>query len=159
MTNNDVLRALRYALELDNGSLARFFAEAGQAMPLENLAAHLKDEDEPGFAALSDAKFARFLDGFIISQRGPRDPSQPAPPPPTRITNNHVLRCLKIALELKDVDMIAIMDEAEVPISKAELSALFRREDHRNFQPCGDQFLRNFLRGLGLWHRSGRQRQ
>ncbi|MDB4989500.1 MAG: hypothetical protein JWN04_4678, partial [Myxococcaceae bacterium] len=74
------------------------------------------------------------------------------------LSNNRILRALKIALELKDVDMLAIMELASTPITKTELSALFRREDHRNYQPCGNQFLRNFLKGLGVWHRKGQAR-
>jgi len=159
MTNNDVLRSLRYALELDPSTLLRFFAEADVQMTLPTLAALLKSEDEPGFAALPDKLFARFLEGLIVAHRGRREaPAATAPSRPARIHNNYVLRSLKIAFELRDVDIIAIMELAGVPLSKAELSALFRREDHRNYQPCGDQFLRQFLRGLGLWHRAGRPR-
>jgi len=159
MTNNDILRSLRYALELDNGALARFFAEGGVQLPLASLAAHLKAEQEPGFSPLADRALVNFLEGFIVAQRGPRDPDAPPARAPLRITNNYVLRCLKIALELRDIDLIAILDAADVPVSKAELSALFRREDHRNYQPCGDQFMRNFMRGLAAWHRAGRPRQ
>jgi uncharacterized protein YehS (DUF1456 family) len=159
MTNNDVLRGLRFALELDSPALARLFTAGGAELPLRDLAALLKGEEEPGFEELSDGLLVSFLDGLVISQRGPRDPAAGQAPSPARVRNNHVLRCLKIAFELKDVDMIAIMDAASVELSKAELSALFRREDHRNYQPCGDQFLRNFLRGLGAWHRAGRPRQ
>ncbi len=159
MTNNDVLRSLRYALELDPSTLLRFFAEADVQMTLPTLASLLKSEDEPGFAALPDKLFARFLDGLIVAQRGRREsPSTGERSRPARIHNNHVLRSLKIAFELRDVDIIAIMEMAGVALSKAELSALFRREDHRNYQPCGDQFLRQFLRGLGMWHRAGRPR-
>ncbi len=158
MTNNDVLRSLRFALELDNPALLRFFAEGDVQMSLPTLASLLKNDDEPGFAALPDKLFARFLDGLIATHRGHRESAPGAASATVRITNNHVLRALKIAFELKDVDVIAIMEAAGVPPSKAELSALFRREDHRNYQPCGDQFLRNFLRGLGIWHRSGRPR-
>ena len=159
MTNNDVLRTLRYALELDPTTLLRFFAEADVHMTLPTLASLLKNDEEPGFAALPDKLFARFLEGLITAHRGRRDASsEHGVRTPPRITNNHVLRSLKIAFELRDVDMIAIMEEAGVALSKAELTALFRREDHRNYQPCGDQFLRNFLRGLGMWHRAGRPR-
>ena len=139
MTNNDVLRSLRYALELDPSTMLRFFAEADVKMTLPTLAALLKSEEEPGFAALPDKLFARFLDGLIAAQRGPREaPSTSVPSKPVRIHNNYVLRSLKIAFELRDVDIIAIMELAGVPLSKPELSALCRREDHRHYRPCGD---------------------
>jgi len=61
-----------------------------------------------------------------------------------------VLKKLRVAFELKDVDMHGIFDAAGFPISKPELSALFRQSGHKNFRLCGDQLLRNFLKGLTL---------
>lgn len=154
MTNNDVLRRFRYALELDNLTLLAIFRLAGVELAPEQLASMLKSEEEVGFEPVSDELLGRFLDGFILKQRGPR-PRQPGfdHEAPADLSNNRVLRAIKIGLELKDVDILAIMELASTPISKTELSALFRREDHRNYQPCGNQFLRNFLKGLALWHR------
>ena len=158
MTNNDVLRSFRYALELDNATLVEYFALADVEMPLSFLASLLKKEDEPGFEPLDDELLGRLLDGFIVKHRGRRTESaEPAREPELELSNNRILRSLKIALGLKDSDLVGIMKLAGVLVSKSELSALFRREGHRNYQPCGDQFLRNFLRGLGLWHRQGRK--
>ena len=64
-----------------------------------------------------------------------------------------VLKKLRVAFELKDVDMHATFADAGFPVSKPELSALFRQRDHRNFRLCGDQMLRNFLKGLTMWVR------
>jgi uncharacterized protein YehS (DUF1456 family) len=155
MTNNDFLRSFRYALELDPSTLLSFFARGGLNLPLRSVAAMLKDDAEPGFEALDDARLGRFLDGVIVAYRGPRAPDAPQPKPePARvISNNRILRALRIAFELRDVDIQALMQAAGREVSKAELGALFRREDHRNYQPCGDQFMRSFLRGLGLKHR------
>lgn len=156
MTNNDALRSFRFAMELDTQSLAQFFVEGGVQVSLRRLAAFIKAEDEEGFLELPDELFARFLDGVIAHHRGRREGD--GPKACVRITNNHILRALRIAYELRDGDIMAMMHEAGIVVSKTELGALFRREDHRNYQPCGDQFLRNFLRGLGLWHRAGRPR-
>ncbi|MHB8882413.1 MAG: DUF1456 family protein [Thermodesulfovibrionales bacterium] len=72
------------------------------------------------------------------------------------MTNNDILKKLRIALELKDTDIIDILKLAEFEISKAELSALFRSEDHRNYKECGDQILRKFLNGLIIRNRGKR---
>lgn len=64
------------------------------------------------------------------------------------MTNNDTLKKLRVALALRDEDIIEIMEEAGIKVSKTELSALFRKEDHPNYVKCGDQFLRNFLNGL-----------
>lgn len=158
MTNNDVLRGLRYALELDNASLLALFREGGAALAPRELAALLKDPDEEGFYPLDDVLLGCLLDGLIIRHRGRREGEVTPRAPVTRLSNNAILRALRIALTLKDGDILAILQLAGASVSKAELSALFRREDHRNYQPCGDQFLRNFVRGLAAWHRKGRPR-
>lgn len=62
--------------------------------------------------------------------------------------NNEILKKLRIALELKDSDMIEILQLADFNISKTELNAFFRKEGHRNYKACGDQLLRRFLNGL-----------
>jgi len=160
MTNNDLLRSLRYALELDNNTLVALVASGSDGkheLSLRQLASMLKADDEPGFEAMPDGLLALLLDGLIVKYRGKREPAPGAARlPPEALTNNRILRALRIALSLKDADLVAIFALAEVAVTKSELGALFRREDHRNYQPCGDQFLRNFLRGVGLWHRQGR---
>ena len=62
--------------------------------------------------------------------------------------NNDILKKLRIALNLKDTDIIDILKLADFEISRTELSALFRKEDHKNYKECGDQILRRFLNGL-----------
>ena len=149
MTNNDTLRSLRYALDLSDSTMIAIFALAEVEMTPSRLATFFKREEAPDYAELADALFGSFLDGLITQRRGARDAAGAASPP-SAMTNNRVLRSLRIALELKDQDMIAIMALAEVRISKSELSALFRRADHKNYRECGNQFLRNFLRGLAI---------
>ncbi|WP_081653350.1 DUF1456 family protein [Bacteriovorax sp. DB6_IX] len=64
------------------------------------------------------------------------------------LTNNDILKKIRIALSLKDFEIIEILKLSEFEMSKAELSALFRKEDHPNYKECGDQVLRKFLNGL-----------
>ena len=72
------------------------------------------------------------------------------------MTNNTILKKLRVALELKDTDIIDILKLADFEISKSELSALFRKEDHKNYKECGDQLLRRFLDGLIIRNRGKR---
>ena len=67
--------------------------------------------------------------------------------------NNDVMKKLRVALQLKDDDIIEILKLVDFNITKTELSAIFRREDHENYKPCGDQILRNFLNGLVIYKR------
>jgi len=69
------------------------------------------------------------------------------------LNNNQILWKIRIALKLKDTDIIEILKLADFEISKSELSALFRREDHENYKECGDQILRRFLDGLIIHNR------
>jgi uncharacterized protein YehS (DUF1456 family) len=64
------------------------------------------------------------------------------------MTNNDILKKLRIALSLKDFEILEILALSDFKMTKSELSALFRNEDHPNYQPCGDQVLRKFLNGL-----------
>ncbi len=69
------------------------------------------------------------------------------------LSNNDILKKLRVALELKDDDVIKILKLVDFEITKSEISALYRNPDHQNFKPCGDQLLRNFLNGLVIFKR------
>lgn len=151
MINNDVLRSLRYMLDLGDGHVAELVQLADPSVVLERaeVQAYLRREDEPGFAPLGDALLGVFLDGLVIHRRG-RPAEGAVRPPDPRLDNNLVLKKLRVAFELKDVDILDIFAAAGHPVSKPELSALFRQRGHTNYRRCGDQLLRYFLRGLTL---------
>ncbi len=83
----------------------------------------------------------------MLHKRG-RDESRPPLPVEKRLTNNIILKKLRVAFELRDDDLHEILRAADLPMTKAELNALFRSPGHKNYRACGDQLLRNFLRGL-----------
>lgn len=151
MTNNDLLRRLRYALNLNAGSISEICALAGHEIKPTHILQLIKKEDEKGFEVCEDGVMTAFLDGLIVHRRGARN-EQPiiTPQPETTLNNNLILRKLRIALELTDTDMLAVFRKAGVSLSKAELSALFRGVGQRNYKECGDQLLRNFVKGLTL---------
>jgi uncharacterized protein YehS (DUF1456 family) len=151
MINNDVLRSIRYMLDLSDSKIVEIIQLADAEFPIEkaDVQAFLKKDVEPGYLECSDLVLAHFLDGLIFQQRG-KNPSLPPRPVETRVTNNLVLKKLRVAFELKDIDLHQAFADAGFPISMPELSALFRQPDHRNYRACGDQMLRNFLKGLTL---------
>ena len=156
MINNDVLRSIRYMLDLGDNKVIEIIrlADPGFAIEKEDVRAFLLREDEPGYLACTDRVMAHFLDGLVIHRRG-RDESLPPRPVEKRINNNVVLKKLRVAFQLTDVDMHKAFADAGFPVSKPELSALFRQHGHKNFRLCGDQLLRNFLKGLTLRYRGG----
>lgn len=156
MINNDVLRSVRYMLDLSDAHVAGIvqLADPDVVLGKDEVQAFLRKEDEPGFVALGDRMLGLFLDGLVIHFRGRQEGVAPRLPE-KRVNNNVVLKKLRVAFELKDVDLLGIFEAAGRPISKPELTALFRQPGHTNFRLCGDQLLRYFLRGLTLRVRGG----
>lgn len=153
MNNNDVLKRLRYALNIPDMKVVELFKLAGYDIPKGELESIFKTEDESGYVECGDSLMDKFLEGLVISRRGRREDSPAEGASKPKLSNNDILRRIKIALELRDEDIIAVMRLAKVEISRSELSALFRKRGHGNYRPCGDQFLRNFLSGLTAKYR------
>jgi uncharacterized protein YehS (DUF1456 family) len=156
LNNNDVLKRLRYALNLPDPKVTELFKLVDYDITAKELESIFKTEDEVGYEECKDELMGKFLDALIISRRGRREEGSAGAGSPgagARLYNNDILKRLRIALELKDDDIIGIMRLAGVEISKSELGALFRKSGHPNYRPCGDQFLRNFLVGLTAKYR------
>lgn len=147
MTNNDVLRSLRYLMNIGDGALADIARLAGSEVSKADMAAFLKGEDEEGYRPCGDQVMAHFLNGLVIHKRG-KDPQRPPQPLELPVTNNTVLKKLRVAFQLKDSDISALIEKSGLRVSTTELTAFFRRPDHRNYRECGDQFLRNLLKAM-----------
>lgn len=151
MANNDLLRSIRDALAIDEATMVRIFRESGREVGQSTIAALLKTEDEDGYIPCSDPILGYFLDGLIIHKRGKRDDSPlPAVQPAVRLTRNAIVKKLRIALDLKEDDMISILRSGRVEISKNDLGALFRKEGTKHYKECSDQLFKGFLKGLAL---------
>lgn len=151
MFSNDILRRLRYTFDLNDSKMIAIFGLAGYAVTREQISNWLKKDDDPAYQKCTDTQLAIFLNGFINEKRGKKE--GPQPEPEKRITNNIIFKKLKIALNLKSEDILEIMEQAGLKISKHELSALFRNPNHKHYRECKDQILRNFLQGLRLKYR------
>lgn len=152
ITNNDFLRALRYALDLSDDRMIATFAHAGMTVSRSEVSAWLKPDDDAQFEPCSNRALTHFLDGLIVQSRGKREGDRPEPDYYS-VNNNIVLMKLKIALDLKAEELLLVLESGGTTISKHELSAFLRRPGHRQYRQCLDQILRNFLRGVGRWHR------
>ena len=148
MTNNDILRRIRYIFDLSDSEMIAIFGLADDQVTREQISDWLKKDDDPAYQKCSDTKFAIFLNGLINDKRGKREGVQPAPE--KRLNNNIIFVKLKIALNLKAEDILEIMALADFPIGKHELSAFFRKPGHKHYRECQDQILRNFLKGVQL---------
>lgn len=147
MTNNDVFRRLKYTFNYTPEVLISFFKHVEVQVEKEDISKYLeKDTEEKENTSLSDEQFAHFLNGMIIHYRGKKDDAIPVAE--TRLNNNIIFRKLRIALNLKDTDILALLKSAGLNFGKSELSAFFRKPNHHHYKRCQDQVLRNFLNGL-----------
>ncbi len=151
MTNNDILRRIRYTFDFDDSKMISIFGLADHQVTREQISDWLKKEGDPASQECSDTNLAIFLNGLINDKRGKKE--GPQPEPENRLTNNIIFMKLKIALNLKAEDVLKIMDLSNLHMSKHELSAFFRRPDHKHYRECKDQILRNFLKGVQLKYR------
>lgn len=152
MQNNDILRRLRYALDLNDAAMMAIFKEAEYEISPDELLGFLKKDDQEGFVELEHQLMAWFLDGLISYKRGKLETAAPQPEKPVSfLSNNEVLKKIRVALEFKEEDMLHTLKLAGFELSKAELSAFFRKKGHKNYRDCGDQVLRNFLQGLAAY--------
>jgi len=151
VTNNDVLRRIRYAFDYSDSKMMAIFALAGHEVTREQVSAWLKGDEDPDFQKCRDVQLALFLNGLINDRRGKREGEQPEPE--RRLNYNLIFRKLKIALNLTAEDILAIFELTNVRLSKHELSAFFRKPSHKNYRECQSQVLRNFLMGLQLKYR------
>ncbi|MEN8264604.1 MAG: DUF1456 family protein [Nitrospirota bacterium] len=155
MTNNDILRRIRYTFDFGDSKMIAVFAMADHQVTREQISDWLKKDDDPAYQKCSDTEMAIFLNGLIIDKRGKKEGLQPGPE--HSLTNNIIFRKLKIALNLKAEDVLQIMALAGLRISKHELSAFFRKPGHKHYRDCKDQILRNFLKGMQLKYRTNSQ--
>lgn len=162
MNNNDRLTRLRYALDIKDPEMVEIFSLGGVSLTEADVQALLKknsNNDEDKTLAneyeleCSNEWLERFLNGLITSKRGAKDGPEPELELNQMNANNLFLKKVKIALSLTSDDILDILYEAGVEISNSELSAVLRKEGHRNYKPCGDRYIRNFLKGLAIQYR------
>lgn len=151
MINNDILRRIRFTFDYSDPKVISLFALGGVKISREEEQIFLTKEEDPDHQLMSDYYLAAFLNGLIIDKRGKQEGREMVAE--ERLSNNQILMKLKIALNLKAEDITDIMHLAGMPIGKTEISALFRKKEHKNYRPCKQQFLRNFLQGLQKKHR------
>jgi len=151
MTNNDILRRIRYIFDLDDSKVIAIFGLGDCQVNRAQISDWLKQDSDEAFAPLSDAGLAAFLNGLIIDRRGKREGAAPAAE--KRLNNNQIFLKLKIALELQAEAALDLLSQGGLKVSKHELSAFFRKPGHKHYRECKDQALRAFFKGLQLHYR------
>lgn len=173
MINNDILIRLRYALDIKDTDMVEIFKLGGIEIAKEDVQKMLYNPKKSDDSVMKEEEFKitkdmekcsnvmleSFLNGFIVFKRGVQESrtgeekKQVLMIKDNKNVNNIMLKKVKIALDLSSEDMIDILELAGVTVSKGELSAVFRKEGHRNYKECGDRYARNFLKGLAIRYR------
>ncbi|WP_363319202.1 DUF1456 family protein [Desulfosporosinus sp.] len=174
MDNNDILVRLRYALNIRDIDMVKIFKLGDVELTVEEVRKLLiksKDtyrynnavddydeiEEKEENIKCNNRMLESFLNGLIIFKRGKQDPKPGQPEIPvlknSENPNNMMLKKLKIALSLTSDDVIDILKETGVILTKGELSALLRKEGHKHYKECGDKYARNFIKGLAIKNR------
>ncbi|MDD2983680.1 MAG: DUF1456 family protein [Crocinitomicaceae bacterium] len=146
MNNNDILKRLRYTLDFNDTQMVELFQAAPAPITRVEVSNWLKKEEDEEFAELSNLMLDVFLNGLIELKRGKREGVEVVAN--EHLSNNDILKKVKIALNLKSTDIIAILAIKDRKISETELSAFLRNENHNHFKSFQDQYLRNFFSGL-----------
>ena len=121
MNNNDIIRRLRYSFDMNDDKVIKTFGLGGEEVNREEISNWLKRDEDPDQVNLYDKQLAAFLNGFIISRRGKKEGVEMIAE--KRLNNNQIFRKLRIALNMKDTDIISVLDKAGYKIGKTELSA------------------------------------
>lgn len=165
MNNNDILIRLRYALDIKNADMVEIFKLGGIDVTKEEVQLLLTktNEDEEEFEdndenmKCTNVMLESFLNGLIIFKRGKQEPKPGQPERPAfsnERMNNILLKKVKISLSLTSEDILEIFKAAKFLVTKGEIGAFLRKEGHKNYRECGDQFARNFLKGLAIKYRA-----
>lgn len=149
MKNNDILRRLRYALDISDVKMVEIFAKSEYKTTTEQIKNMLKKEDDEDFFNVNDRIMGLFLDGFVMFKRGD-NPNNKDIKKEKKLTNNDILKKIKIALSLRTEDILELMELAQAPISKSELGAVLQKKDHKNYKECGDKYIKKLLEGLTI---------
>lgn len=159
MKTNDILYKIQKALNLSGEEMLEAYRLAEYNMDAAHLDSLLKRRQDEGSKLCSYEELGVFLDGFVLLKRGPApkkpDNGKQSDDDVVELTNNLILKKLRIAMELKEAETEIIFSLAEVELSKQQLASLFRKEGHKNFKVCSDELLMSFLNGLDEFYFTG----
>lgn len=147
MNNNEALRNIRDILKADEKALAEIYALSDVKVTPAEVATWLKNSDESGFVELSDQNFATFLNALIYFKRG-KEGDDSVRPLDLPISNNIILKKIRIAFKLEDKDLVTLSKKSNSTISPKEWNYYFRSQGHKNYKECPDSFLLSIFQGL-----------
>jgi len=123
--------------------------QGGVDASMEQIVAWRLKEGQAEYSPCPDASLAALLSGLILDRRGPPPESTSSKHQvPARLDNNLMLKQLRVALSLRTEEVHSLITDGGGKLAPTEVSAFFRKPEHRNYRSCGDQVMRWFLSGL-----------
>ena len=151
MKNNEIIKRLRFILDVEDAVLVDCFTAGGITITLDRVAGFACAADDKNYQECTDEEMSGFLDGLIIHRRGP---PKNGVRNPVALNNNVKMKKIRIALELeaRDLDNAFMLSDCE--LSPHEISSLFRKPGTKHYVECTDHLFERFLSGLSLYFRS-----
>lgn len=151
MKTNAIFRKIIQATALDIPHVQALLNVSGVELGEQEIANLVKGEGESGFKSMPDYVLAIFLNNFINEQRGRKTDVEEPLNKHHKITNNDVLKKLRVAFNLHEQDVRDVLSLATIELTKSDLSALFRKPGNSHFKACDDELLFDFIEALGQW--------
>ena len=153
MLHNNHLKKLKHIFELEDTNVLEVLQIIKPDTSLQTVESYLSDQSADNFLSLGHEDMRAFLDGLIISSRGESEKGIPKPDG-ADLSNNDILKKLRIALNLLEEDIYDVFDTGNLALGPTELKGIFHKAGHKSFKPCTDQMLKSFLEGLEImYHR------
>lgn len=147
ITTNEIFYRIYNAIHLSITDILKAYELESYPIEEAYLKTLLLRRQDKDFQPCSYEELGVFLDGLVSLKRG-KNPNKDQSKESVELTNNLILKKLRIAQELKEAEVEIIFGLGDATLTKQQLSALFRKESHKNFKPCSDTLLMAFLDGL-----------
>ena len=145
INTNDILYRIKKSINLSMSDMQKAYELEDYKITKDRLEDILKKRQDKGFIIASYEELGVFLDGLISLKRGKTDRKSDEN---VELTNNLILKKLRVALQLKEAESEIIFGLADIELTKQQLASLFRKDGHKNFKICSDELLISFLDGL-----------
>jgi len=154
LRTNKILQRIAKALYFNVNDIVHIYELEEFPKSKDEIRALLQDEHSKKFKEASYEDLGIFLDGLVSKKRGKLDKANEEE---QALSNNLILKKLRVALNLKSHEMVMIFALVDIEISPSQINAFFRKEGHKNYRPCSDKMLFDFLDGLEEFNYTGEE--
>ena len=156
MQINDILFKIKTALSLSSSEIIEAYSLVDFTMSEERVGNILKRHQDKGYEEATYEELGLFLDGLVVLKRG-ENSKKVGSDEVVELTNNLMLKKLRVAMNLKESELVIIFALAEVTLTKRQIGSLFRKEGGKNFKACSDELLMAFIEGLDEFYYDGEE--